>query len=53
MKERLKLSSEVIDAINKILNAGNDVQIQRKKDGFIILEVHRTKRLEVHINPDD
>ena len=46
MKERLRLSNEVIDAINKILDAGNDVQIQRKKDGYIILEVHRKNGLK-------
>lgn len=32
------------DIIRAILKRGNDVQIQRKGDGFIILEVRRTVR---------
>ena len=32
------------DIIRAILKRGNDVQIQRKGDGFVILEVRRTIR---------
>lgn len=38
------IDGKTIEVINAILKRGNDVQIQRKGDGFVILEVHRIIR---------
>lgn len=35
------MEPEMIRAILEILRRGNDVQIQRKGDGYIVLEVKR------------
>ena len=34
--------NEVIQAIEAILKRGNDVEIRRKGDGYIVLEVKKT-----------
>ena len=41
------------DIIRAILKRGNDVQIQRKGDGYIILEVHRVIRAICHTEGED
>ena len=35
------MTPEVIKAIEAILKRGNDVQVQRKGNGYIVLEVKR------------
>lgn len=35
------MTVETIKAIEDILKRGNDVQIQRKRNGYIVLEVKR------------
>lgn len=41
----IQVSDKLITAIDEILQRGNDVQIQRKKDGYIVLEVNRIIRM--------
>lgn len=36
------IDNEVIQAIEAILKRGNDVEIRRKGDGYIVLEVKKT-----------
>jgi len=36
------MDKALIEAIAAILKRGNDVQIQRKGDGYIVLEVKKT-----------
>lgn len=33
---------EMVQAIEAILKRGNDVEIRRKRDGYIVLEVKKT-----------
>ena len=35
----------LFEAIDEILQRGNDVQIQRKKDGYVVMEVSRVIRM--------
>lgn len=41
----IKNDDELLKTINEILQRGNDVQIQRKKDGYVVLEVSRVIRM--------
>ena len=41
----VQCDDKLIAAINEILRRGNDVQIQRKKDGYIVLEVNKIIRM--------
>lgn len=36
---------KLLTAIDEILQRGNDVQIQRKKDGYVVLEVNKIIRM--------
>lgn len=36
------VTKETIDAIEAILKRGNDVEIRRKGDGYVVLEVKKT-----------
>ena len=38
------IENKVIETIEAILKKGNDVQIQRKGDGYVVLEVSKTIR---------
>ena len=38
-------NDELLRTINEILQRENDVQIQRKKDGYVVLEVSRVIRM--------
>ena len=40
-----QLNDKLLTAIDEILKRGNDVQIQRKKDGYVVLEVSRIIRM--------
>lgn len=40
-KKNIKLRPEALDAIEKILSKGNSVEIKRRKDDVIILEVKK------------
>lgn len=37
---------ELTKTIDSILRNGNEIQIQRKKEGFVLYEIARIKRLE-------
>ena len=37
-----KMNEEIIKAIEAIIKRGNDVEIRRKGDGYIILEIKKT-----------
>ena len=39
------LNDKLLKAIDEILRRGNDVQIQRKKDGYVVLEVSKVIRM--------
>ena len=41
----MERDDKLLTAIDEILKRGNDVQIQRKKDGYIVLEVSRKIRM--------
>lgn len=36
------MDNALLEAIQAILKRGNDVQIQRKNDGYIVLEIKKT-----------
>lgn len=36
------MSEEIIRAISEIIKRGNDAEVRRKGDGYIILEVKKT-----------
>lgn len=38
------MTEQVIQAIEAIIKRGNDVEIRRKGDGYIVLEVKKTIR---------
>ena len=40
--QELLLSENTIKAIEAIINRGNDAEIRRKGDGYIVLEVKKT-----------
>lgn len=37
-----KMTDQLIQAVEAILKRGNDVEIRRKGDGYIVLEVKKT-----------
>lgn len=37
-----KMTDQIIQTVEAILNRGNDVEIRRKGDGYIVLEVKKT-----------
>lgn len=41
-KANWKMDNETIKAIEAIIKRGNDVEIRRKGDGYIVLEVKKT-----------
>lgn len=42
----MKDDQKMVETIRAILNRGNDAQVQRKGNGYIILEVKKTKKYE-------
>lgn len=38
----MKFGDELLEAVKQILKRGNDVEIRRKSDGYIVLEVKKT-----------
>lgn len=38
----MKFGDELLETVKQILNRGNDVEIRRKGDGYIVLEVNKT-----------
>ena len=41
----MERNDKLLTAIDEILKRGNDVQIQRKKDGYVVLEASRKIRM--------
>lgn len=41
-EDELKMDNETIKAIEAIIKRGNDAEIRRKGDGYIVLEVKKT-----------
>lgn len=39
-----RMTDQLIQAVEAILKRGNDVEIRRKGDGYIVLEVKKTIR---------
>lgn len=42
LESELKMDNETIKAIEAIIKRGNDAEIRRKGDGYIVLEVKKT-----------
>lgn len=38
----MKFGDELLETVKQILKRGNDVEIRRKGDGYIVLEVKKT-----------
>ena len=46
-------AEKILEVIDKILNRGNDVQIQRRKNEYVVMEVSRTIRVIEEIPCND
>lgn len=38
----MKFENELLETVKQILKRGNDVEIRRKGDGYVVLEVKKT-----------